>query len=281
MAQERRFALLLEYDGTAYVGSQYQLNGPTVQAALEAAIERLTGERRRVAFAGRTDRGVHAWGQVAAVTTRDRWTAAAIQRGLNALLPDDIAVRAVAEVPPTFNPRREARRRWYRYTIYNAPVRPVLGRRFAWHVREHLEIGAMQRSATWLVGEHDYAAFAGPPSRAGARTVRRVERAEVWRRQEWVFFDIEANAFLPHQVRRTVGALVAVGSGKLSVEEFILRAEAAVPGSLGPSAPGHGLCLMQVSYDRNWFADTGCPLPHPPFCRAEGTAAPTSTCDTD
>lgn len=254
-AEDRRFALLLEYDGAAYVGSQYQVNGPTIQAALEAAIQRFSGEHRRVAFAGRTDSGVHAYGQVAAFSSRCDRPVDVVQRALNALLPEDIAVRAVSQVPPNFDPRRWARSRWYRYAIYNAAVRSPLQRRYTWQVPDALDLAAMREAAAWLVGERDYAAFAGLAGRSGAGTVRRITRAELHRSGKLILFDIEANAFLPQQVRRTIGTLVQVGSGRLAVEEFITRAEAAMPNTLGPVAPPQGLCLISVRYEDDWFPE--------------------------
>ena len=124
----RRLALLLEYDGTAYGGSQYQKNAPTVQGTLERALSRLTGEPIRVGLAGRTDAGVHARGQVASFLTASRHDTGTFVRGTNALLPADVSVQAAAEVPREFNPRRQAIRRWYRYVLYLRPQRSALMR---------------------------------------------------------------------------------------------------------------------------------------------------------
>src|SRR5574341_2175232 len=153
----RRLALLVEYDGTAYGGSQYQKNAPTVQGSLERALSRLTSEPIRVALAGRTDAGVHARGQVASFLTNSRHTAETFVRGTNALLPPDISVQAAAEVPADFNPRRHAILRWYRYTLYLRPQRSALMRNRAWHVGEELDLDAMRLAATALVGKHDFA----------------------------------------------------------------------------------------------------------------------------
>jgi tRNA pseudouridine38-40 synthase len=205
-------------------------------------------------FAGRTDSGVHALGQVAAVSVTGPWAAPDLQRALNALLPADIAVRAVAEVPDDFNPRRQARRRWYRYLVENSPVRPVFRRWYVWHVREPLDLPSMRAALPWTTGERDYAAVAGTVQGRAPSTVRTVFRADLQQRGSLVVFDIEANAFLPHQVRRTVGALIAVGTGKLSVQEFAAKVEAAFPSTLGPTAPSCGLTLMRVTYEPPLFA---------------------------
>lgn len=245
MTAPRRLALVLEYDGARYGGSQLQKNAPSIQSALEGALERLTGEQLRVAFAGRTDAGVHALGQVAAFTTASRLEPEVFVRGLNAWLPDDIAARSALEVDAAFDPRRHATSRTYRYTIYNSAVRSPLRRSTAWLVSEPLAGAEMRKAATALVGEHDFAAFS---RREGVRTVRCVRRCDVERRDAIVTVEMEANAFLRQQVRRTVGALVQVGVGKLSVRELKALLRRAEPNSVGQVAPAHGLCLLSVAY---------------------------------
>jgi tRNA pseudouridine38-40 synthase len=248
MPETFRIALLLEYDGTAYGGSQRQKNAPSIQAALEEAIERLAGCPVRTAFAGRTDAGVHALGQVAAFDTKARHTVEVWQRGLNALLPEDIAVRAALVVPAGFDPRRQARFRTYRYRIWNAAVQSPLLRRQAWHVRELLDLPRMARAAAALVGEHDFAAFGGSPG-PGRSTRRRMLRSCIRAEGSLMTFEIEGTAFLPHQVRRTAGAIVEVGRGKLAPERFRQWLETPETNAAGPAAPPHGLCLIAVRYD--------------------------------
>ncbi|HEX5480936.1 MAG TPA: tRNA pseudouridine(38-40) synthase TruA [Dehalococcoidia bacterium] len=245
-ARARRIALLLEYDGTAFSGSQYQENGRTVQAELEAAINNLTGERVRAAFAGRTDAGVHAMGQVAAFGTSKRLPAAAAVRGLNHFLPEDVAVRDAVEAAPEFDPRRDAESRRYRYLIARRRERPALLRGRVWHVSRALDIETMRRAARMLEGAHDFAAFAGPYDGPTRRTLRRCEVASAG---ECLRIEMEAEAFLPHQVRRTVGALVEVGSGRMSEEALVRLLEEAKPATAGPSAPACGLYLVSVAYD--------------------------------
>ena len=249
----RRLALVLEYDGGGSAGSQIQNNAPSIQGELEAALLRLTGERLRVAFAGRTDAGVHAQGQVAAFTTACTLEAQAFVHGLNAWLPEQIAVRRAVVVDEGFDPRRQAGGRTYRYTIDNAPVRSPLRRADTWHVAKPLDTDAMQQAAAELVGEHDFAAFSRqqgerPDGRPSQRTVRCVRRCEVARRGRLVTVELEANAFLRQQVRRTVGALVRVGSGRLSPADFRDLLRRAEPTSAGPLAPAQGLCLLRVSF---------------------------------
>lgn len=252
----RRIALLLEYDGAAYVGSQRQANGPSVQAALEEAIARLSGAATRTVFAGRTDAGVHARGQVAAFSTTAAHTAAVWQRALNALLPADIAVRAVAEAPAGFDPRRAALSRRYTYRLWNAPVRSPLRRRAAWHVREPLALAEMRRALRLLEGEHDFAAFGGPLP-AGRSTWRRMLETALHGEAPLLAVELEGSAFLPHQVRRTVGALVEIGRGRLAAERFAGWLAVGPPGAAGPTAPAHGLTLTRVTYRGFGFALPG------------------------
>src|SRR3989304_7040473 len=158
-APVRRLALLVEYEGTGFGGSQYQKNTGTIQDALESALSSLTGEPIRVALAGRTDAGVHPRGQGAAFTTTSRHAADVFARALNHHLPLRIAVRAAREVPLIFDPRRQAASRWYRYTIHNSRQRTALLRRFVWQVAEPLDAEAMRAAAAALVGEEEFGAF--------------------------------------------------------------------------------------------------------------------------
>jgi tRNA pseudouridine38-40 synthase len=251
----RRLALLLEYQGTAYGGSQYQENAPTVQGALERALSSLTSEPIRVAMAGRTDAGVHARGQVAAFTTHSRHQAATFLRGTNALLPGDIAVRAAAEVAQGFDPRRHATSRWYRYKILLSSERSALLRHFSWQIGEALDLPAMKKAAESLVGGHDFAAFTPPSEAKRAVTRRNVSLARLTTEGWHLVFDIEANAFLLHMVRRIVGTLVEVGAGRMSPEQFGTLVEKTPPGEAKWTAPARGLYLMKVRYESGLFDD--------------------------
>jgi len=242
----RRIALLLEYDGTAYRGSQYQENAPSIQATLEAAINNLTGETRRCAFAGRTDAGVHALGQVAGFDTQSRLSIDELRRGMNHFLPLDIVVRQTRETALDFDPRRDATARLYRYRIENRRERPALERDRAWHVAKPLDTEAMRRATRRLEGEHDFAAFAGPYEGSTRRTLRRCELIGCGERLR---LEMESPGFLPHQVRRTVGPLVEVGLGRMSEEDLGVLLDAARPASAAPTAPAHGLYLVSVTYD--------------------------------
>jgi tRNA pseudouridine38-40 synthase len=247
----KRFAATVSYDGTDFAGSQRQRCDRTVQEELEQAASALFGEPVRVAMAGRTDAGVHAVGQVAAFDAHTALDAPTVGRALNARLPEDLAVRDVRETVAGFDPRRWARRRWYRYTIVNSEARAPLLRRTAWHVRASLSLPAMQEAARALPGSQDFMACSGPLE-AGRTSIRTVFAAG-WRCEgALLLFDIEANAFLPQMVRRLAGALVRVGHGSLEATEFVHRLQAAEPGSVGPVAPARGLCLQQVWYDEGY-----------------------------
>jgi tRNA pseudouridine38-40 synthase len=245
----RHYALRLEYDGAAYGGSQSQANARTIQDELERAVEPLSGSRQRAAFAGRTDAGVHASGQVAVVSVPVRWKAGELLKAVNARLPRDIAVTAVAGVDERFDPRRHAVRRRYRYLVWNQPVRSPLLRTRAWHVAHALDDEKMRAAAQMLEGEHDFAAFAGPISPRGASTIRILGPVELQRDGSLLRFGFEGTAFLPHQVRRTVGALTEVGRGKMTVSAFGAMIHNGRPGEAGPAAPPEGLCLVGVDYD--------------------------------
>ncbi len=247
----RNILLDLEYDGTDLRGSQSQARGRTVQGELEAALYRLTQQQTRVTLAGRTDAGVHAEGQRANFTTASMLSLETFVRGLNALLPPDIAVRRAQEVPESFQARFAAQRRTYRYTIYNAPLRSPLARRYSWHLPEPLDVERMQAGLDLLIGEHDLASFAGGGSGDRPRmTVRRIEEARCWRQEAWVYFSLTANAFLRRMVRNIVGQLVQLGQGHCTLEEFREIWLARDRRRAAPPAPPEGLCLVRVEYER-------------------------------
>jgi tRNA pseudouridine38-40 synthase len=243
--------LIIEYDGTAYHGSQWQANAPTIQGEMERALQKLTGEKIRIKAAGRTDAGVHARGQVVGFKTSSKLPLEAFRDGMNHHLPRDIAVRAAYHTADGFDVRRRAASREYRYAILNGPTRSPLRDAYAWRVEGELDIAAMNRAAEHLVGRHDFASFVSSPEVAQQkRTEREVFKAEITRDGDMIYFDMVANAFLPHQVRNTIGALARVGQGRLTPEEFGAMVAAAQPGMAGPTAPAAGLCLMRVNYPR-------------------------------
>ncbi len=244
--------LIMEYDGTNYYGFQLQANQPTVQGEVELALLKLTGERVRVLAASRTDTGVHAREQVVSFRTSSSLPERAFSGGLNHYLPADIAVRDAFRVSDAFNVRRNAVSREYRYLILNRTTRSPIHHRFAHHVPGRLDVTAMNEACQHLVGEHDFASLATALESRIKSTVRRVYQADVIKEGDLVTFRIIANSFLHHQVRNTVGALIRVGLGKMTADEFRSIVEARKPGLAGPTAPAHGLYLMQVNYPHPW-----------------------------
>jgi tRNA pseudouridine38-40 synthase len=239
----------VEYEGTAYQGWQLQPGGPTVQEVLERALATALREPVRVRGAGRTDAGVHACGQVAvARVTRVPDDLARLQKSLNALTPDDVAVRDVAVVDDAFDPRRHARSRVYEYRIWNAPAPSPFWRRFAWHVPDALDVDAMDAAARALVGEHDFAAFRGADAEPVRSTVRRVLESAVECGAGPLVYRIEATAFLKHMVRNVVGTLVEVGRGARRADAMRELLAGRDRTRAGATAPAHGLVLVAVRY---------------------------------
>jgi tRNA pseudouridine38-40 synthase len=243
-----KIVLIMEYDGSHYHGFQLQANLPTIQGETEKALQKLTGERIRVIAASRTDAGVHARGQVVSFRTKSPLSLSAFVNGLNYYLPGDIAVKAAHRVDDSFNVRRDALSREYNYCILNSLTRSPIRNGFSYLVAAHLDIGAMNQACQALIGEHDFASFITCFEGGIRNTVRSVYRAEIEKDGELVVFSVAANSFLPHQVRNTVGALIKVGRGKMTVDEFYSMAEAKKLGLAGPTAPACGLCLMGVNY---------------------------------
>ncbi|MDE3089888.1 MAG: tRNA pseudouridine(38-40) synthase TruA [Chloroflexota bacterium] len=243
----RRLLAIVEYDGTDFKGFQIQKRKRTVQGELEKALQQITGEMIRVTGAGRTDTGVHAAGMGAHFDTAWQRTPDVLQKALNAVLPSDIALRSLVNVPMDFSARYSAKSRAYRYTILNQALRAPLAERYALRVPEPLDASAMDAAARGLIGTHDFGAFGTPPR--GDNTVREMYRAEVRREGERVWIDLKANAFLYRMVRRIVGTLLAVGKARMSAAEF--REVLEKKRRAGESVPPHGLCLIQVNYDLN------------------------------
>lgn len=239
-----RLLAVVEYDGTDFEGFQIQARKRTVQGELERALRQITGERIRVIGAGRTDTGVHATGQGAHFDTTWNRPPEILQRALNAVLPTDIAIRALIQVPNDFSARYSAQSRTYRYTILNQAIRSPLAARYALVVPEPLDVAAMDAAAQCLVGKHDFSAFGVPPR--GDNTVRQVHRAQVTREDTRVLIEIEANAFLYRMVRRIVGTLLLVGKGVLSAADF--REVLEKKRRAGQAVPPQGLCLIAVKY---------------------------------
>ena len=248
----RRVALLVEYDGTEFSGSQLQPGRRTVQGAIEDAVYAYDAEPdaepRRAALAGRTDAGVHARGQVAAIDINRHDDLTTVRDAINHYLPDDVAVLTAADVDASFDPRRCATSRCYHYRIEDGRPRSALTRRDRWHVRKRLDDGAMAEAAALLPrDERDWSAFASPLE-AGRSPMRTLHHLSVLRTgAHAIEITMEADAFLPHQVRRTAGALERVGAAACTPEAFAALVDGEVA-SVGPTAPPQGLTLETVRY---------------------------------
>lgn len=240
-----RIVLIVEYDGTRYHGFQWQTNATTIQEKLESALASVIRNPERVAAASRTDSGTHAKGQVVSFRTDSQLSAESWVKALNFYLPEDIAVRDAYEVEDSFDVRRDATSREYAYCIVNGCSRSPLRSRFAHLVQAPLSIDAMNEACGVLIGENDFAPFSSPTSDS---TVRTVFDAKVREESDLVTFEIIANSFLRHQIRNTVGGLIKVGLGKLTVEDFWELARSRQACVIGPAAPACGLCLMKVNY---------------------------------
>ncbi len=238
------------YDGTEFFGFQRQANARTVQGEIESALEKVTGRQAGVIGAGRTDAGVHATGQVISFEIDWRHSMEALTKAINITLPEDVAVRELAECSADFHPRFDARSRTYEYTVIAGGVKQPLMRRVAWQVERNPDLALMNSAAAHLTGSHDFAAFGSAPSgREEETTVRDVKRAE-WRESGSgaLVFSIEANAFLFRMVRRLVLALVRVGHAQLSANEFLEILESRDAQRIKGLAPACGLCLVDVKY---------------------------------
>lgn len=255
----RKVALLVAYHGGAFHGFQRQPGFPTVQEELERAWTAVTGETAVVHGSGRTDTGVHAWGQVVHFSTSSRIPAGRIQAAMNAYLPEEAVVRAGAEVPADFHARASARGKRYVYRLAVSPIRPVLHAGMAgWERRrEPLDLAAMRRAAAGLRGRHDFAAFAaaGRTSRTTVRTLREI-RIRPTRGGALLVF--EGDGFLYRMVRNLVGTLLEVGRGRRAPEWAAAVLASGERARAGATAPPEGLCLWRVLYPRDPFA--GVPL---------------------
>jgi len=242
-----KIVLILEYDGRRYSGFQWQKGRPTIQASLEEAIGRATGETRRVIPASRTDAGVHARFQVVSFRSGSGMDPDTMVRALNFYLPDDIAVKSAGKVNPGFNVRKQAVGREYEYLIYNSRTRSPLKNGLYYQVPLNLDITRMNDACTELLGEHDFTSFAASAGNL-ENAVRHVYKASFKRNGVDIAFTIRANSFLMHQVRNTLGVLLAIGNGEKTIDDLKRIMREVKPGLAGPTVPPYGLYLTRVYY---------------------------------
>ncbi len=250
-----RIALGIEYDGSRFLGWQTQPGGGAVQDALEAALSGIAAAPVSVTCAGRTDRGVHARAQVVHFDTDAQRPDSAWVRGVNAMLPEAVAVLWSRQVAPEFHARYSARSRSYRYVLLNRPVRPALAARYAgWH-HAPLEVEPMRAAAAHLLGEHDFSAFRAAECQAKS-PLRTLHAIAIERDGERIEFSMRANAWLQHMARNIVGTLVYVGKGRhgpLWAKQLLESRERALA---APTFAAEGLYLEEVEYEPRWNLPT-------------------------
>ena len=246
----RILKLTVAYDGTDYVGWQRQAAGTSIQGLIEDALSPIEGKRVIAHGAGRTDAGVHALAQVASVRLSSTIDTSTLARALNAVLPLDVRILEAEEAPDEFHARFSATGKRYEYRIVNGPVASPFIRRYVWHVIPALNLEAMRRASSLLIGTHDFSAFqgAGTPVTSTERTVRHLE----WRAGSGpdtpLVVDIEGDGFLRHMVRNIVGTLVDIGLGRWPAEDMERILLSRDRHNAGTTAPPSGLFLTRVLY---------------------------------
>jgi tRNA pseudouridine38-40 synthase len=244
----RNFKLVVRYDGSNYHGWQLQPDVVTVQGVLEAAIEEVTGRKVRIHASGRTDTGVHAFGQVIHFPAETALPTSELPTRLNSVLPADVRVLSAEEKPLSFHCRYDAVSKLYRYSILNCRI---VGRYTARSVHVfpwQLDLEAMRRAANHLIGMHDFSSFGVNPGREVENPTRTIKRLDLTKQGHYIFIEVEADGFLYKMVRSIVGTLLHVGVGKRSPDEIPSILESRDRSSAGPTAPPHGLCLVEVKY---------------------------------
>ena len=245
-----RYKIIIEYDGTKFAGWQRQLAAPSVQQAIEEAIEKFSGEIVVVHAAGRTDAGVHALGQVAHFDLDKHFPPDIIQRAINHFLRlDKIVITEAQEVDNDFHARFSAVKRYYEYVIINRKAPLALELDKAWHIRDYLDVEKMQEAANILIGKHDFTSFRASQCQANS-PVKTLDEIKVFTQGQKVIFSLKATSFLHHMVRNIVGSLKLVGVGKWEVEQMAKALAAKNRSEAGPTAPACGLYFTKVEYTR-------------------------------
>jgi tRNA pseudouridine38-40 synthase len=243
-----RYKLLIEYDGTPFVGWQVQDNGVSVAGVIEDAIGKFAGERAAVMGAGRTDAGVHALAQVAHVDLAKEWETDTVRDAINAQLrPHPVAILAAERVADDFHARFSAKARHYLYRILNRRADLALERDRAWKIARALDAGVMHAAAQRLVGHHDFTTFRSTECRAKS-PVKTLDRLDVTRVGDEIRIEASARSFLHHQVRSMAGSLAQVGEGRWRADDLQKALEAKSRTACGPVAPAAGLYLVRVDY---------------------------------
>ncbi len=248
MSGVRNFKIIVEYDGSNYCGWQRQNNDPTIQETIEQALAKMIDQKISVIGSGRTDAGVHAYGQVANFKCNTRLSASDFLGGLNSLTPEDIVIVKCQRVADDFHARFSATSKIYMYQILNRTNPAAIMRQYAWHIRKALDLEAMRTAIPHLIGSHDFRAFEGAGS-PRSHSIRNVLNASLKRENGGcVVFEIEADGFLRYMVRNIVGTLVEVGLGKISPDDFKQILDTKDRSRAAATAPAQGLFLKRVNY---------------------------------
>ncbi|MBV9405765.1 MAG: tRNA pseudouridine(38-40) synthase TruA [Acidobacteriaceae bacterium] len=247
----RKLRFELAYDGTDFNGWQVQPGLPTIQGVLEEVIGTIEGRPVHVLASGRTDAGVHAFAQVAAVELENPIPADNFRRAVNRLLPYSIRINHVTEASLDFHPRFDARRKTYEYRIFREEVCPPFDRRFVYHHPYPLDEAAIVAAVPLFEGEHDFTAFAASDEKdtSGASKRRTIFRSTLARNETTLVYSVTGSGFLKHMVRNMVGVLLEVGKANLNAEDILARLEPNCGIPPGPSAPASGLFLVSVEYE--------------------------------
>ncbi|MBQ7841419.1 MAG: tRNA pseudouridine(38-40) synthase TruA [Lachnospiraceae bacterium] len=244
----RNFKITIQYEGTRYQGWQKQgSTDNTLQGKFEALLTRMAKAPVEIAASGRTDAGVHAWGQVANFHMDTEMMPKELMEKINSYLPEDVAVISCEEVPERFHSRLNAKKKTYRYRILNSPVPSVFDRRYVWQLPDRLDVEAMKKASCFFLGTHDFKSFTSA-KKSKKSTVRSIQSIEIERVGNEVVLTFTGDGFLFHMVRILTGTLVEVGLGKRNAEEMEQLLLACDRQLAGPLAPACGLALMRVYY---------------------------------
>jgi len=252
MTEERNIKLIVEYDGTPFLGFQTQDTGPTVQSELEKAVFHITRQKPILRAAGRTDAGVHALGQVVNFKTQTGLSPQRLMLALNAVVHKSIAIKHVEEMPLSFDAKKDAQWKRYQYTIYQAQAESALARHKSWHIRQRLEIEHMQQASQHLLGEQDFESFRHTHCQA-AHARRHLYKIDFRIQEEsaygfFLHITYQGNAFCRHMCRIFTGTLVDVGRQRLNSQDVLRILQAKDRTQASMTAPAQGLCMLEVGY---------------------------------
>ena len=244
----KNFKITIEYDGSNYHGWQRQADEPTIQNEIENALMTMTQKKVTLIGSGRTDAGVHAFGQVANFHCDTTLSPDVFQKGLNGLLPKDIVVKDCIQVHENFHARYDALSKTYHYRLLNRAVPAAIFHQYAWHIPKKLDLEGMRNAIHYIIGTHDFRAFEGAGS-PRSNTIRSVMNANLIEKDDgYSVFEIKGDGFLRFMVRNIVGTLVDVGLGKITIDDFNRILESKDRNDAGITAPAHALFLVQVEY---------------------------------